>query len=39
MRLVIKEQVADPLHYIFSLDVPGEVIERFNTAIINNPQD
>lgn len=32
-RLVINEQVADPLHYIFSLGVPGEVVERFNAAI------
>lgn len=33
LRLVINEQVADPLHYIFSLDVPSGIIERFNTAI------
>lgn len=39
LRLVIKEQVADPLHYIFSLNVPIEVIERFNAAIITNTQD
>lgn len=33
LRLVINEQVADPLHYIFSANIPGEVIERFNAAI------
>lgn len=39
LRLVIKEQIADPLHYIVSLEVPVEVIERFNAAIINDTQD
>lgn len=37
-RLVISEQVADPLHYIFSLGIPGEVIERFNAAIRERQQ-
>lgn len=32
-RLVINEQVADPLHYIFSLSIPAEIVERFNAAI------
>lgn len=37
-RLVIDEQVADPLHYIFSLKIPGEVVERFNAAIRDRQQ-
>jgi polar amino acid transport system substrate-binding protein len=32
-RHVIKEQVADSLHYMFSLGVPDDVVERFNDAI------
>lgn len=38
LRLVIKEQVADPLHYIFSLKIPGELVERFNAAIRSHDQ-
>lgn len=38
LRLVIDEQVADPLHYIFSLKIPGEVVERFNAAIRERQQ-
>lgn len=30
---VIDEQVADPLHYMFSFGVPADVVERFNVAI------
>lgn len=37
-QLVIKEQVADPLHYIFSLGVPSEVVERFNAVIREQEQ-
>jgi polar amino acid transport system substrate-binding protein len=32
-RYVIKEQPADPLHYMFSLHVADDVVERFNNAI------
>jgi polar amino acid transport system substrate-binding protein len=32
-RYVIKEQAADPLHYMFSLRVADDVVDRFNTAI------
>jgi polar amino acid transport system substrate-binding protein len=32
-RYVIKEQTADPLHYMFSLQVADDVVERFNVAI------
>jgi polar amino acid transport system substrate-binding protein len=32
-RYVIKEQAADPLHYMFSLRVPDDVVQRFNSAI------
>ena len=32
-RYVIKEQVADPLHYMFSLRVADDVVDRFNNAI------
>jgi polar amino acid transport system substrate-binding protein len=32
---VIKEQAADPLHYMFSLRVADEVVQRFNSAIQN----
>lgn len=32
-RFVIEEQVADPLHYMFSLDIADDVIGRFNAAI------
>lgn len=38
LRLVINEQVADPLHYIFSTNIPGEVVERFNAAIRERQQ-
>ena len=37
-RLIIDEQVADPLHYIFSLKIPSEVVERFNAAIRERQQ-
>ncbi|WP_165495695.1 substrate-binding periplasmic protein [Marinobacter halodurans] len=32
-RLIIQEQVTDPLHYLFSRDVPDAVVERFNAVI------
>lgn len=32
-RYVIKEQTADPLHYMFSLRVADDVVQRFNSAI------
>lgn len=32
-RYVIEEQTADPLHYMFSLRVPDDVVQRFNSAI------
>jgi ABC-type amino acid transport substrate-binding protein len=32
-RYVVKEQTADPLHYMFSLRVADNVVERFNSAI------
>jgi polar amino acid transport system substrate-binding protein len=33
-RFVIEEQKGDPLHYIFSLKTPDDVIHRFNAAIL-----
>lgn len=32
-RYVIKEQAADPLHLMFSLQIDEDIIERFNAAI------
>lgn len=32
-RYIIEEQTADPLHYMFSLRVADEVVQRFNSAI------
>lgn len=32
-RFLIKEQEEDPLHYIFSLKTPDDVVRRFNVAI------
>jgi ABC-type amino acid transport substrate-binding protein len=32
-RYVIEEQTADPLHYMFSLRVADDVVQRFNSAI------
>ncbi len=34
-RYVIEEQTADPLHYMFSLRVADDVVQRFNAAIKN----
>ena len=36
-RYVIKEQTADSLHYMFSLQVADDVVERFNAAIRTRP--
>ena len=33
-RFLIEEQKGDPLHYIFSLKTPDDVIQRFNAAIL-----
>lgn len=32
-RFVIREQAADPLHYMFSFGVADDVVQRFNAAI------
>jgi len=32
-RYVIREQTADPLHYMFSLRIADDVVERFNAVI------
>lgn len=37
-RLIIEEQVADPLHYMFSLEIANDVIQRFNAAIMERQQ-
>ena len=33
-RLLIEEQKGDPLHYIFALKTPDDVVQRFNAAIL-----
>jgi polar amino acid transport system substrate-binding protein len=33
-RFLIEEQKGDPLHYIFTLKTPDDIIQRFNAAIL-----
>jgi len=33
-RFLIEEQKGDPLHYIFTLKTPDDVVQRFNAAIL-----
>lgn len=37
-RFILEEQVADPLHYMFSLEIANDVIQRFNAAIMERQQ-